>query len=178
MPGALAGFDLNLHRRRHHLEGIGEGARLHRQGEEPRRQEGFAMNNRFMVAAVAFLLLLFQFSRGNAAGTGPYDGEWKGTATSAGERCKRAAVAFTVEGQVVLGQAKFDGDTSSINGTVSEGGAVGATIGFQFLTGRFSGEEFEGTFKFSDCQWEAVLKRTSTSAGDRNRAATSGLKGR
>jgi hypothetical protein len=134
------------------------------------------MNNRFIVAAVAFLLLLFHADVGDAGGPGPYDGEWKGTATSTGDRCKRAAVSFTVEGKIVLGQAKFDNDTPSINGTVSETGAMGATIGFQFLTGRFNGDDFEGTFKFSDCQWEAALRRTGT--GDSNRAATSGLKGR
>lgn len=136
------------------------------------------MNKRFVVAAVAIVLLLYGFNDGCAAG--PYDGEWMGTATPSGDRCKRAAINFTVEGRIVLGQAKFEGDTSSINGSVNENGTVGATIGFQFLTGRFNGEDFEGTFKFSDCQWEAVLKRatTGTAAGDRNRAATSGLKGR
>jgi len=132
------------------------------------------MNNQLIVAAVAFLLLLLQFNNANAAG--PYDGEWKGTATSTGSRCKRAAVNFTVEGQVVLGQAKFDSDTSNISGTVTEGGTMGATIGFQFLRGQFSGDEFEGTFKSADCQWETLLRRTG--AGDGNRAATSGLKDR
>jgi hypothetical protein len=132
------------------------------------------MNNRRIVAAVAFLLLLLQFGAAGAAG--PYDGEWSGTATSTGDRCKRAVVNLIVEGHVVQGQAKFDSDTSSINGSVTPSGAVGATIGFQFLKGQFSGTEFEGSFKFSDCQWEAVLKRTSV--GDRNRAASSGLKDR
>ncbi len=126
------------------------------------------MNNRYNFAAVAFLLLLLPFNHGDAASPGPYDGEWNGQATSAGGRCKRAAVNFTVEGRVVLGQAKFDGDTPSINGTVDESGAVGATIGFQFLKGQFSGDEFEGTFKFSDCQWDTVLRRAG--APDRNHA--------
>jgi hypothetical protein len=126
------------------------------------------MNNRF--ATVAFLLLLFQFNHGDAASPGPYDGAWKGQATSAGERCKRAVVNFTVEGRVVLGQAKFDGDAPSINGTVDESGAVGATIGFQFLRGQFSGDEFAGTFKFSDCQWETVLRRAGDA--DRNHASS------
>jgi hypothetical protein len=139
------------------------------------------MNNRFIVAAVACLLLLLQFHDACAAGpaAGPYDGEWKGMATSAGARCKHgAAVDFTVEGQIVVGQAKFDGDASTINGAVNETGTVGATIGFEFLKGQFHGDEFEGTFKFGDCQWDAVLKRKTTSAGNRNRAASSGLKGR
>jgi hypothetical protein len=135
------------------------------------------MTNRFIVTMVAYLLLLLQFHDAHAAG--PYDGEWKGTATSSGARCKRGAVVnFTVEGQIVMGQVKFDSDASSINGAVNEAGAVGATIGFDFLKGQFNGDDFEGTFKFGDCQWDALLKRKSTSAGDRNRAASSGLKGR
>ena len=128
------------------------------------------MNNRYIVAAVAFLLLLFPLNHGDAASPGPYDGEWNGQATSAGGRCKRAVVNLTVEGHVVLGQAKFDADTPSINGTVNESGAVGATIGFQFLNGKFSGDEFEGTFSFSDCQWETVLRRAS--GPDRNHASS------
>jgi hypothetical protein len=127
------------------------------------------MNKRFIVAAVAFLLLLLQFNNSYAANPGPYDGEWKGQATSVGERCKRAVVNFTVKGHVVLGQVMFDGDTPNINGAVNESGGVGATIGFEFLKGRFSGDDFDGTFKFSDCQWEAVLRR---SAGDRNRVSS------
>ncbi len=130
------------------------------------------MDKRFIVAAVAFLLLLLRFNGADAAG--PYDGEWTGTATSNGEHCKRAIVNLTVDGQVVLGQAKFESDTSNISGTVNEGGSLGATIGFQFLKGQFSGDEFEGTFKFSDCQWEAQLRRTG--ALDRNHASR-GLRG-
>jgi hypothetical protein len=128
------------------------------------------VNNRFIVAAVAILLLLFRFNYGDAASPGPYDGEWTGQATSAGARCKRAAVNFTVEGRIVLGQAKFDGDTPSINGTVDQNGSVGATIGFEFLKGQFSGDEFEGTFKFSECQWDVILKRPSDE--DRNHASS------
>jgi hypothetical protein len=135
------------------------------------------MNDRHVVAGFAYLLLLLQFNAADAASPGPYDGEWKGTATSTGERCRRgAAVSFTVEGRVVLGQAKLDGDTPSISGAVDDSGAVGATIGFQFLKGQFNGDEFEGTFKFSDCQWEATLKRTGVP--ERNRDTTSGLRSR
>jgi hypothetical protein len=133
----------------------------------------------FIVATVAFLLLLLQFNSADAAG--PYDGEWKGTATSTGGRCKRASVDFTVAGQTVLGQAKFDGDASSINGTVNESGAMGATIGFQVLKGQFSGDAFQGTFKILDCQWETLLRRTTVgnrNAEDRSETVSSGLKGR
>lgn len=129
------------------------------------------MNIRYVVAAFAYLLLPLPFHAADAASPGPYDGEWKGTATSTGDRCKHGApVSLTVEGWVVLGQATVDGDTPSINGAVNAGGAVGATIGFQYLKGQFNGDQFEGTFTFSNCQWEAVLRRT----GDRNRTATSG----
>jgi hypothetical protein len=142
-------------------------------------REGLAMTNRFIVAAAAFLL--FPLSLACAGSTGPYDGEWKGTATSSGHGCKRtsAVVSITVEGRIVTGQARFDGDASNINGAVTENGAVGATIGFQFLKGQFTGEEFGGTFTFSDCQWEAVLKRTGGGTADRDRTTTtSGMRGR
>jgi hypothetical protein len=137
------------------------------------------MNNRFIIATVALLLLLPWFDNANAAG--PYEGEWKGTATPVGGRCKRAAVDFTVKDKIVLGQAKFDGDASNINGTVNESGVIGATIGFQLLRGQFKSDEFQGTFKNLDCQWEAVLRRTTVGnrdVEDRSKTAVSGLKGR
>jgi hypothetical protein len=135
-------------------------------------EEAFAMNNSLVVAAVAFSMLLPQFHGAKAAG--PYDGTWSGTATSTGNRCKRGVVSLTVEGDVVLGQAKLEANAANINGTVDRSGALGATIGFQSLKGHFSSNEFEGTFNIFDCQWEAVLKRTT--AGDQT--ASSGLKGR
>jgi hypothetical protein len=115
------------------------------------------MNGPLIVATVAFLLLMPQLNSADAAG--PYDGEWTGPATSTGERCGRAIVKLTVEGQIVLGRATFDRDTPNINGTVDEHGAVGATIGFQPLRGQFTGDEFDGTFRSFDCEWKALLRR-------------------
>ena len=131
------------------------------------------MNIRFIVAAAFLVALAFD----SADATGPYDGQWKGTATPTGGRCRRAALSFSVDGTVVLGEAKFEADTTAINGAVNESGAMGATIGFQFLTGRFNGPQFEGTFKFANCDWDAVLRRTSSEDGDRE-AASSGPKRR
>ena len=116
------------------------------------------MNSAHIVATAAFLLLLSQFNNANAAG--PYHGEWTGTAMSTGERCKQAIVKLTVEGQVVLGQARFERDAPNINGTVGADGAFGATIGFQPFRGQFTRDEFEGTFKSFDCEWKALLRRT------------------
>jgi len=115
------------------------------------------MNGPLIVTTAAFLLLLPQFNNADAAG--PYDGEWTGTATSTGERCKRAVVKLTVEGQVVLGQARFERDAPNINGTVDEAGAFGATIGFQPFRGQFIRDRFEATFKIFDCEWKALLRR-------------------
>jgi hypothetical protein len=115
------------------------------------------MNGPRIAATAAFLLLLPQFNKADAAG--PYDGEWTGTATSTGERCKQAIVKLTVEGQVVLGEATFERDAPKINGTVDEHGAVGATIGFQPLRGQFAVDKFEGTFRSFDCEWKALLRR-------------------
>jgi hypothetical protein len=116
------------------------------------------MNRPLIVATVAFLLLLPQFNNVDAAG--PYDGEWAGTAASTDGQCKRAVVKLTVEGQVVLGQARFERGAPNINGTVDEDGAFGATIGFQLFRGKFIRDRFEGTFKIFDCEWKALLRRT------------------
>jgi len=105
-------------------------------------REGSAMNGLLIVATAAFLLLMPQFNDADAAG--PYDGEWTGTATSIDQRCKRAVFTLIVEGQVVLGHARFDGDAPNVNGTVDENGALGATIGFQPFRGRFTRDRFEG----------------------------------
>jgi hypothetical protein len=121
-------------------------------------REGFAMSRPLIVATAAFMLLLPPLN--NAAAADPYDGEWTGTASSIGERCKRATVKLTVEDRVVLGQARFERDAPNINGTVDESGAFGGTIGFQPFRGRFTRDEFEGTFKSFDCGWKALLKRT------------------
>ena len=115
------------------------------------------MKRLLSVASVVHVLLLSQVSDSYAAG--PYDGEWTGSATSTGGRCKPASVTLTVLGKVVIGQARFELDAPNINGTVWEDGTFGATIGFQHLTGKFIQDEFEGTFKTSNCIWKMLLKR-------------------
>ena len=54
------------------------------------------MSRPLIVATAVFLLIPSQVNTADAAG--PYDGEWAGTATSTGERCKQAVVKFVVEG--------------------------------------------------------------------------------
>ena len=116
------------------------------------------MNGPLKLGTAAFLLLVPQFNNANAGG--PYDREWTGTAKSVGGQCRRAVVNLTVNGQVVLGQARFERDAANINGTVDEQGVVGGTIGFQPLKGQFRRDQFEGTFKTFDCEWKAVLGRS------------------
>jgi hypothetical protein len=116
---------------------------------------------RVLVASVAPMLLLAQFSDGFAAGgSGPFDGNWTGSATSTVEQCKSAKVTVTVEGMIVTGQAQFANDAPNINRTVREDGTFGTTIGWQPLTGKFSADEFEGMFKNGDCEWKMLLQRT------------------
>jgi hypothetical protein len=109
------------------------------------------------IATVAYWLVVPPL--GDARAAGPYDGEWIGSATSTGRRCQPATVTLTVQDKVATGQAKFQADAPSINGTVLDDGTLGATIGFQHLTGKFTHDEFEGTFKSSDCIWKVLLKR-------------------
>ena len=114
---------------------------------------------RVLVASVVPMLLLAQFTDGFAAGvSGPFDGNWTGSATSTVEQCKSAKVTVTVEGTIVKGQAQFANDAPNINGTVHEDGTFGATIGWQPLTGKFSADEFEGMFKNGDCEWKMLLQ--------------------
>lgn len=109
------------------------------------------------VASIVCALLLSQSSDSYAAG--PYDGEWSGSATSDRARCKPGRVTLTVAGRVVTGKATLEGETPNINGTVWEDGTFGATIGFQHLTGKFIGDELEGSFKTAECQWKILLRR-------------------
>jgi hypothetical protein len=105
---------------------------------------------RVLVASVAPMLLLAQFSDGFAAGgSGPFDGNWTGSATSTVEQCKSAKVTVTVEGTIVTGQVQFANDAPNINGTVREGGTFGATIGWQPLTGKFSADELRECSKMA-----------------------------
>jgi len=109
------------------------------------------------IAAVAYVLLLLQLGDGYALDA--FDGEWVGSARPSGGRCEPARVTLTVRGKVVVGQARFEPEAQNINGTVREDGTFGATIGFQPLTGKFTDNGFEGTFKRSDCAWKMDLKR-------------------
>ena len=116
------------------------------------------MKRLLRIASVAPLLLLLQPGHGRAESA--YDGEWNGSATAAGGRCRPGVVTLTVGGKVVTGEARFEPGPQSIHGTVREDGAFGATIGFQHLVGRFLGDSFEGTFNSLGCNWKMILKRT------------------
>ncbi len=116
------------------------------------------MKRLLRIASVAPLLLLLQPGHGRAEGA--YDGEWSGSATAAGGRCRPAVVTLTVAGKVVTGDARFEPGLQSIHGTVHDDGGFGATIGFQHLVGKFVGNSFEGTFNSLSCAWKMILKRT------------------
>jgi hypothetical protein len=113
---------------------------------------------RRLAASIAQLLLLAQF--GDACAADLFNGEWVGSATSTLGRCKPGTVRLIVEDNMATGQAKFERDAPNINGTVREDGTFGATIGWQPLTGKFSEDRFEGTFKNGDCVWKMLLQRT------------------
>jgi hypothetical protein len=113
-----------------------------------------------IVASFSSMLLLAQFGEGFVAGnSGPFDGQWTGSAKSAAAECKSAKVRVTVEGTIVFGQAQFANEAPNIiSGTVRGDGSFGATIGWQPLVGKFSSDSFEGTFKNGDCEWAIHLQ--------------------
>jgi hypothetical protein len=62
---------------------------------------------RVLVASVASMALLMQFGVGFAAGiSGPFDGQWTGTAKSAVSQCKSANVTVAIEGTIVIGKSR------------------------------------------------------------------------
>jgi hypothetical protein len=98
---------------------------------------------------------------GNAYAADPYDGEWTGSAAPIRHpRCTTAQITLRVSDNVALGEAKFDAGVRNIRGTVHPDGTVGATIGFQHLTGKFVDDRFEGRFEGGECAWTVILRRT------------------
>ena len=116
---------------------------------------------RVLVAWVASMVLLTQFSEAFAAGgSGLFDGQWTGTAKSAVSQCASANVSVAIEGTIVIGKAQFANEAPNfISGTVRGDGSFGATIGWQPLVGKFSTDGFEGTFRNGDCEWTIHLQR-------------------
>ena len=111
-----------------------------------------------LVLAVALTFWMLSLQIGDACAAGAYDGEWNGSATATTGRCKPAIVLLTVEGKVVTGQARFDGNVANISGTVLKDGGFGATIGFRHLTGSFTKDMFEEIFESFGCAWKTILK--------------------
>jgi hypothetical protein len=110
------------------------------------------------IVGLSSLLLL-----GNAYPADSYEGVWTGSATvTKNGRCKSGNVTLTVSDKLVLGEAKFDVEARSIRGTVQSDGTVGATVGFQHLTGKFIDDSFEGHLQGSECAWTVILRRTRT----------------
>jgi len=108
------------------------------------------------VVLIASVWLLWSF---DDACAGSYDGEWNGSATIASGQCKPADIQLSVADTTALGQARFGVEKQNIYGTVSADGKLGATIGLMHLTGNFSKDMFEGTFKSYNCSWKMILKR-------------------
>ena len=140
----------------------GQGMHLHRASRGPSK-------HLFSVVLIVSLLLSHL---GTSYAADTYDGEWTGSATAARNgRCKSANVTLTVSGNLVLGQAKFDVGARNINGTVQPDGVFGGTIGFQHLTGKFSDDRFEGSFRTGECAWTLILTRMRARAPTSDRPA-------
>jgi hypothetical protein len=112
-----------------------------------------------VIVCVVVICVVLLSQLGGSLAAGPYEGQWDGIATPSRARCNAARVTLMVTGKVVVGEALLAGEKLDIRGTVWEDGSFGATIGFQNLTGRFSGDAFEGGFQSPDCQWKVKLER-------------------
>jgi|SRR5215470_2499892 len=111
------------------------------------------------LSLIALVVLLLSWPAEARAG-GPFDGEWNGSATANAGGCAPGTVTLSVRGREAVGQASFDAGIRNVNGTVIADGTFGGTLGFQQITGRFSGDRFTGTFRSFDCTWRLQLERT------------------
>ena len=113
-----------------------------------------------LLPVMAIAGALFLANSGNVDAAGPYDGEWSGSARAARDgQCNAANVTLTIRNNEAAGQAKFGFESRNIFGTVRPDGTLGATIGFQYLSGKFTGDSFEGTFQTPECGWTVTLRR-------------------
>jgi hypothetical protein len=64
---------------------------------------------------------------------------------------------LTIEDRSIVGQARFERDIRKIHGTIVADGGVGATIGFDHLTGSFVQGSFEGAFERAGCVYKVIL---------------------
>src|SRR5438067_11559146 len=111
---------------------------------------------RLLLTSIAHMLLLAQL--GDACAASLFDGEWTGSATSTVGRCKPASITLTVQATDVVGQARFEVDGSNINRTVRADGRFGAAIGLPPLTGNYTHNGLEGTFRSVECVGHMLLK--------------------
>jgi hypothetical protein len=123
-------------------------------------QRATIMNRKLLAIIFVATLTLSWISVARTAGV--HDGTWEGSATVINKgRCEPSSVSLSVNGNEAIGQAKFVAGIRRISGTVAADGTFGGTIGFQQIEGKFTGDDFEGTFVSFECAWKISLKRTN-----------------
>ena len=96
-----------------------------------------------------------------AIAAGGFDGNWEGSASSAGRTCAiQGVVTLRVEGETVSGSVKFPQGNPTVRGTVSDAGAFTGKAGTQDFEGKFKGGTFEGQFmNGSNCRFQVSAER-------------------
>ena|ERR1700688_803118 len=93
--------------------------------------------------AIAFAGLM---TVGSAMAAGPYDGQWNAHASFGPAKCGTGDFPVTVADNMVSGVWKGVRGTYPVSGKIAPDGSFSGTVGKGALTGKFSGNNFSGTF--------------------------------
>ncbi len=99
-----------------------------------------------MVRALTALAVTSLLVTVAAFAAGPFDGQWQGHTVFGQRRCTGGDFPVTVTDNKVSGEWKGIYGTYPVSGTIAPDGTFHGTLGKGSLTGKFSGDKFEGSF--------------------------------
>ena len=79
--------------------------------------------------------------------SGPYDGQWNGHFAFGTRSCGTGDFPVTVANNELSGAWKGSRGTYQISGTVAADGTFSGLFGSKPLTGKFSGDRFDGSWQ-------------------------------
>jgi hypothetical protein len=119
------------------------------------------MNRTFVYSVSTGAALAGLMTVGVAFASGPFDGQWNGHTFYNNKHCITGDFPVTVADNKFEGVWKGIRGTYPVSGTIAPDGTVTGTVGKGRLTGKFAGDNFEGTFPpFEQCgPGHAVFER-------------------
>jgi len=82
----------------------------------------------------------------SALAAGPYDGQWKASTSYTQKKCPGGDFSVTVADNKISGVFKGMRGSYDLSGTIAADGSAKGTFGRAGFTGKFSGDQFSGSF--------------------------------